>query len=156
MVSNQFGQQTLSVADARILAVPTGKGIPPVVAPPPPTDLDHYKCYAASGPTLVNVLANLKDQFTSENVTVLRPVIFCNPVRKSHNGVATGILHPNIHLTCYTTSTSAFPGIAINIRNQFGVFNALGVRQPDLLCVPSLKLTWSVVTGTTPDGTAQP
>jgi len=159
VVSNQFGQQTLSVADARVLAVPTGKGIPPVAAPPPPTDLDHYKCYAASGPALLNVVVNLKDQFLSENVRVLQPVRFCNPVRKNHNGVITGILHPNVHLTCYTTSTSQFPGTSINIQNQFGLFNALGVRPPDLLCVPSLKLSWSVVTGTTPttpDGNTTP
>jgi len=158
VVSNQFGQQTLSVADARFLAVPTGKGIPPVAAPQPPTDLDHYKCYAASGPALLNVVATLRDQFTTETVRVLQPVRFCNPVKKIHNGVVTGILHPDVHLTCYATSTSAFAGIGINIQNQFGLFNALAVRSPDMLCVPSLKLSWSVVTGTgtTSGGTGAP
>lgn len=150
VVKNQFGQQTLSTADAKILAVPTGKALPPNPAPAPPTDLDHYKCYTASGPALTGVVANLKDQFLSENVTVLRPVLFCNPVKKIHNGVTTAILHPDVHLTCYATSTSQFPGTNINIRNQFIQINNFAIRQPDLLCVPSEKLQWSIVaTGTT-------
>lgn len=153
IVKNQFGQQTLSTADAKILAVPTGKGLPPNPAPAPPTDLDHYKCYTASGPALTNVIANLKDQFISENVAVLRPVLFCNPVKKIHNGVTTGILHPDVHLTCYSTQSSTFAGTTININNQFVVLNSLRLRVPDLLCAPSEKLQWSVVTGT---GTAEP
>lgn len=143
VVRNQFGTQTLSVADARALAVPTGKAIQPNPAPPAPADMDHYKCYIASG-NPVNVLANLKDQFLSENVGITSPLAFCNPVKKIHDGVLTGILNPDVHLVCYATTASVFDGANINISNQFGLFS-LSLNRPDLLCVPSLKLQWSVV-----------
>jgi len=148
VVNNQFGTQTLSVADARWLAVPTGKSLPPNPPPPPSTDLDHYKCYAASGPTLVNTVATLKDQFRSDTVNVLQPVRFCNPVEKIRNGVVTPIQHPTVHLVCYATSVINFQ-TRINIRNQFiSLLSNLLVENPDLLCAPSSKLSWQVVTGT--------
>jgi hypothetical protein len=143
VVNNQFGTQTLTVADARALAVPTGKAIAPNPAPPAPTDMDHYKCYVASGPA-PNVLATLKDQFISETVGVLQAVAFCNPVKKIHNIVVTGIQFPAIHLVCYATTGSIFAGANINTSNQFGQFS-YEVGRPDLLCVPSKKLSWSVV-----------
>jgi hypothetical protein len=154
IIKNQFGQQTLTTADARILAVPTGKALPPSPPPAPSTDLDHYKCYNASG-NAVNRTVNLKDQFLSENTTVLRPVLFCNPVKKSHGTITVGILNPDVHLTCYATSTSQFSGTSINIRNQFVTLSGLPVRQPDLLCVPSLKLQWAVEPTPVPTGTAE-
>lgn len=143
VVKNQFGQQVLTTADAKILAVPTGKALPPALPPPPSTDLDHYKCYTASG-NAVNVVVNLKDQFLSERTTVLRPVLFCNPVKKVHGTHSVGILNPDVHLTCYATSASNFLGTSINIHNQFIGLNNMAVRQPDMMCVPSLKLSWAV------------
>ena len=145
VVKNQFGQQVITTADAKILAVPTGKGLPPNPPPPPSTDLDHYKCYTASG-NAVNVAALLKDQFLSENTTILRPVLFCNPVKKTHDGIVVGILNPDVHLVCYATSASQFAGTTINIRNQITLLNNLRLRAPDLLCVPSLKVAWAVET----------
>ena len=147
VINNQFGTQNLVLADAKFLLVPTGKGIPPVPAPSPSTDLDHYKCYAASGPSLVMPPVVLADQFTTETVTVLQPVLFCNPVLKIHGNVTTPIQHPTAHLTCYATSASHFPGITINTLNQFALAT-LAVRQPDLLCAPSTKLSWTVVVPT--------
>jgi hypothetical protein len=147
VVSNQFGSnQTLHTADAQILAVPTGKAIQPNPPPPPSTDLDHYKCYVASGAP-VNVTATLSDQFTTETVQAFQPVLFCNPVEKIHGGVVTPIQHPLVHLTCYATSASNFPGIGVNITNQI-VSASLRVAKPDLLCLPSQKLQWSVTTTT--------
>jgi hypothetical protein len=146
VVHNQFGTQTLSVAAPEILAVPTGKSLPPSPPPPPPADLDHYKCYAASGPSLLNVIATLHDQFRTDTVHVLQPVRFCNPVEKIHNGVVTRILNPTVHLVCYSTTIVTSQN-NINIRNQF-VTTSLVVQNPDLLCAPSSKLSWSVVTGT--------
>jgi hypothetical protein len=143
-VKNQFGTQTLSVADARALAVPTGKAIFPNPAPPAPLDLDHYKCYIASG-NPVNVLVTLSDQFFAESVGVTQPLAFCNPVTKIHDGITTGIRNPDGHLVCYATTPSAFAGATVNISNQFGLFT-LELSRPDLLCVPSLKLAWAVVT----------
>jgi hypothetical protein len=153
IVNNQFGNQTLSTADARILMVPTGKGLPPNPAPSPSTDLDHYKCYAASGTTL-NRQATLSDQFFTGTTTVLQPVYFCNPVTKIHNNVTTGILNPDIHLVCYATPPSTMPGRTINLNNQFGLFT-IPVEQADLLCVPSLKLQWHAV-ATTASARPQP
>jgi hypothetical protein len=151
VIKNQFGQQVLTTADAKVLAVPTGKGLPPNPPPPPSTDLDHYKCYSASG-NAVNATVLLKDQFLSENTTVQRPVLFCNPVKKIHGTVVVGIQNPDVHLTCYVTSASHFPGTSINIRNQFVALNNLALRQPDLLCVPSLKLAWAAATAADPAG----
>src|SRR5262249_27513827 len=138
VIKNQFGQQVITTADARILAVPTGKGLPPNPPPPPSTDLDHYKCYTASG-NAVNAPVLLKDQFLSEDTTVLRPVLFCNPVKKTHGIIVVGILNPDVHLTCYATSASHFAGTSINIRNQFVGLNSLALPQPDLLSLPPLK-----------------
>lgn len=153
-VRNQFGTQTLSVADARALAVPTGKAIFPNPAPPAPLDLDHYKCYIASG-NPVNVLVTLSDQFFGETVGVTQPLAFCNPVKKIHDGVTTGILNPDGHLVCYATTPSAFAGATVNISNQFGLFT-LELSRPDLLCVPSLKLAWAVVTTPAPTDPTTP
>jgi len=146
-VKNQFGTQTLSVADARWLAVPTGKALPPNPPPPPSADLDHYKCYAASGPSLLNVIATLRDQFRTDTVRVLQPVRFCNPVQKTHDGVVTPILNPSVHLVCYSTTVVTFQ-TNIVIQNQFTPGMNLQVVNPDLLCAPSSKLAWQVVTGT--------
>ena len=149
VIKNQFGQQVITTADAKVLAVPTGKGLPPNPPPPPSTDLDHYKCYTASG-NAVNLPVLLKDQFLSEDTTVLRPVLFCNPVKKTHGTVVVGIQNPDVHLTCYVTSASHFTGTSINIRNQFVALNNLVLRQPDLLCVPSLKVAWAAQTAPAP------
>ncbi len=48
------------------------KGVPPNPAPSPSTDLDHYKCSAASGGNLNLGNVTLSDQFTAKTVTVLQ------------------------------------------------------------------------------------
>ena len=146
----------LSVSDARFLLVPTGKvlvpatGTPPSIPPPVSPSLDHYKCYQACG-TTANVPVQLKDQFYLEKVTVLWPVLLCNPVVKRRAGFPdTTIQKPNDHLTCYATTPSAFPGIPNSsykgafINNQFeSCLEA--VQKPDLLCVPTTKWSWQPV-----------
>jgi hypothetical protein len=144
-ISNQFGEQRITIRDAAVLAVPTGKAKLPNPAPAPPTDLDHYKCYSASGQP-VNQIVALKDQFTSEPVRVLEPIGFCNPTRKAHAGKVFGIKNPDAHLACYVTTPSQFPGAAVNIQNQF-VKRPIRALRPDILCVPSLKLEWAPVPG---------
>lgn len=141
-VRNQFGTQTLTTMAANTLAAPTGKAIPPAAPPPPATDcFDHYKCYAATGPALTNTSVTLTDQFRTDTVQVLQPVSFCNPVVKIRNGVTTPITKPTVHLVCYSTSVVTF-STRINIDNQFQTTNNLTVQNPDLLCIPSLKLAW--------------
>jgi hypothetical protein len=144
VVNNQFGTQTLAVAAPTILAVPSGKILPPGTPPPPSPDLDHYKCYNASGPALANIAATLKDQFRTDTVQVIQPVLFCNPVEKIHGELISPIQHPAVHLVCYSTSIVQFQTDII-IQNQFFPNNhELGVRNPDMLCLPSSKLSWSV------------
>lgn len=157
------GGALLEVSDARFLLVPTGKILVPATGPTPATpspspDLDHYKCYQACGPT-VNVPVRLHDQFYLEGVTVLWPVLFCNPVVKVRSGTTNQIQKPNDHLTCYATTPSPFPGIpnanyrGIDIQNQFE--NGLKmVQKPDLLCVPTTKWAWQPVPATAPTGPA--
>lgn len=152
LIRNQFGRQQLSVRDAVVLAVPTGKaelipGQPPPETPPIPEGLDHFKCYLAGGKA-INRAATLRDQFHTEFVRVLQPMAFCNPVEKlvpnpqdpQGPGFFTPITNPNAHLACYTITPVQFQTTVL-INNQFG-FGTLNVQQADILCVPSLKLHW--------------
>jgi hypothetical protein len=168
-VENQFGNQYLRVGNAVILAVPSGKALPLPTAttiggtapmpPPIPTDLDHFKCYVASGASL-DKLVTLKDQFQTEFVKILQPYLFCNPVKKTVVSVGaltastvTQITNPTAHLTCYTTTPKPFQA-NVYYNNQFVLPTAplpsLVVLQSEILCVPSLKLKWSVFTAPNP------
>jgi hypothetical protein len=141
VVSNQFGTQKLAVAEARILAVPSVRQPSPTPLPPP--NLDHFKCYTASG-VAINVVATLKDELQPALAKILSPAYFCNPVQKLHNNVVTPIKNPLSHLTCYTIATASFSGPVVSTTNQFGGIKS-PVRTADLLCVPSQKLQWSVI-----------
>jgi hypothetical protein len=137
MVRNQFGDQTLITRDARVLAVPTQKQ--PHDAP---QGLSHYACYEAEGP-LQDVPVRLEDQFFGSNHRVARPVLFCNPAQKWHNGTVSPIANPLDHLTCYNITNQPYSRV-VDTRNQFGQFR-LQTAAADMLCVPSLKLGWEVL-----------
>jgi hypothetical protein len=142
LVRNQFGRQTLAVRDAQVLAVPTAKTL--ATEQPPteiPSGLDHFKCYSAAGKRVKDGVT-LRDQFHTETVRVLDPIAFCNPTRKIHNAVATGVQNAPAHLTCYTITPSPFGGASVNVLNQFGGAQ-IRVLRADVLCVPSQKLKWS-------------
>ena len=163
-VQNQFGVQNLVTRRAVILAVPSGKSpinstTPPQLPPiPNPNELDHFKCYGASGQA-PNALVTLKDQFLTLHTRVLEPILFCNPVMKvvptaTAAGVAgstvTPILNPTAHLTCYTEIPTPFQSVVV-YNNQFVPPNTLPtvpIGNAEILCVPSLKLKWAVVTST--------
>jgi len=142
VVRNQFGLQALAVRDAQVLAVPTAKTLanedPPTEIP---AGLDHFKCYSATGKRVKDGVT-LRDQFHTETVRVLDPIAFCNPTRKIHNTVATGVQNAQAHLTCYTITVSPFGGASVNVLNQFGAAQ-FRVLRADVLCVPSQKLKWS-------------
>ena len=159
VVENQFGYQVLYTRNAEVLAVPSGKALPganglPPEPPPIPQDLDHFKCYSASGQIQTRVVL-LKDQFQSVVVEVLEPILFCNPVEKTIPstatvaGTVTPIRDPKAHLTCYTVTPRPFQGVAF-INNQFvpkGVAPPeLTVLNSDILCLPSYKLRWTEIT----------
>ena len=133
--SDQFGPRQLQVNEARELCVPTEKNPGPV-----PTSLprDHFKCYTASGPP-VNQAHTLVDQFETEHVQVLQPVLFCNPVEKRHGCVRVPIRSPLEHLTCYAITPPGAPPGARPFRNQFGT-GTVNIQPSVMLCVPSKKL----------------
>jgi hypothetical protein len=172
-VQNQFGTSTLHTGKAEVLAVPSGKTtlVPAALVPPlPPIPaqgvLDHFKCYIASGDN-INATVTLRDQFLTETTKVLRPVFFCNPVEKvtvntanpvTVGSVVTPITHPTLHLTCYLTTPVQSQHVVL-YNNQFvvpGALPTLTLTQSELLCVPSLKLAWSVVAGPPLTGVANP
>jgi len=142
VVRNQFGRQRILTYGPELLAVPSAKD-----SQPPPENLDHFKCYRTYGRPK-NVVLTLSDQFQQDTTaTLLRPIEFCNPVEKTHDGVTTPIKNPKAHLLCYTiTPTTTFTGGA-RVLNQF---NPNGLTLPmataDMLCVPSEKLRVSIVT----------
>ena len=125
-VRNQFGVQQMTVTSARWLAVPTQKD-----TLPKPEGLDHFKCYTASGLSISKPVT-LHDQFErDENFQVLKPVRFCNPVAKIHDGVVTEPRNPEAHLACYDVARP------VRATNQFG--NESFVVRKMFLCVPSQK-----------------
>jgi len=127
---------------------------PAVAAPPsPPPNLDHFRCYSNTGhPASLTVL--LEDQFDQrlekvEEVVVVWPIGFCNPVAKTipspggGPGQTTDILDPNAHLTMYEireTTTQRHPTWKVTVDNQFGR-QTLFATKPVLLGVPTQKVS---------------
>ena len=146
-IQNQFGQQTLRTHESLFLAVPTKKAVHDF-----PQDLDHFKCYRATGRRVRRPSVGLSDQFILPVTRhrVRKPVAFCNPTRKLHGDIiATPINNAQAHLTCYSmTAGDDFIG-QTGIRNQFGAQGLL-VGTPRVLCVPTRKLGFEVLS---PDGT---
>ncbi len=127
--TNQFGAQPLTLGTPDSLCVPTEKLIAPG-----PVDLNHYKCYAASGAPL-DIGVVLLDQFQARTALVLEPKLFCTPADKNGEGID----DPINHLTCYTTDpVGESPGL-VPISNQFIAGDQLQLFGPDLLCAPSTK-----------------
>ncbi len=103
---------------------------------PPAAALDHFKCYEAEGDDVV-VTVDLEDQFGVElQVLVGEPKLFCNPVDKNGEGIS----NPTVHLTCYEIEDKEGEERVVEVDNQFGV-QTLKVEEPELLCVPSEKIS---------------
>src|SRR4030042_1734515 len=143
-VDNQFGLgQELWVQGPYWLAVPTQKG-----PHDPPVHPDHLLVYQVidyvGSPLAGQVL--LDDQFTEESVTVYEPVLFANPVQKTHGSVVTPINNPDDHLVFYWISGGDFLMPTVPIINQFGPQSISVYEGPqDVLGVPSQKIEWSLV-----------
>ena len=148
-IRNQFGEQSLRLHESLFLAVPTKKGDHDA-----PVDLDHFKCYRATGRSVRRPRVGLSDQFIRPVTRhrVRTPVAFCNPAEKLHtdtNFIAP-ISNQEAHLTCYSmTAANTFVG-GTEISNQFGPQGLL-VGTPRVLCVPTRKLGFEVIP--LPDGT---
>lgn len=151
VVANQFGRQKLDIESARILAVPTAK-VPgedePGTPGTPPTDLDHYKCYYATGQAPDPRVVGLFDQFETHtlNHKLGEPVLFCNPVQKTDRaGNTFEIRNREDHLTCYQISVLTEHDNPAWIYNQFfaeGTF--MKAHRANILCVPSKKVSFKL------------
>jgi hypothetical protein len=130
VVSNQFGDdQTWDLLGAEYLAVPSQKIVPP--APP----LDHFKCYPAVGPPLVEMSVDLEDQFDHYwDAEVLGPMFFCNPVKKNTEP----IVHEDNHLTVYDINVLEQMWEVV-VDNQFGNDQWLLLQGPVALATPTQK-----------------
>jgi len=116
-------------------------------------EVDHFKCYSlsASVPSVSPESLTLRDQFDKaldqvEDVEELRPGVFCNPVEKNHNGEQIEIENEDAHLTCYSYRGLPING-SVEISNQFHTVELNLKRGLDrLLCVPTEKLSFDLVT----------
>src|SRR5215475_13715188 len=83
--TNQFGSQQLTVDKATTIMVPTQKLLENLRFP---TRLDHFLCYPVTAASIAQTVS-LIDQFQTEDVTLEKPVLFCNPVEKTIAGQKT-------------------------------------------------------------------
>jgi hypothetical protein len=137
----------------------TGAGLSPgtavgvsSAATGPESILDHFKCWVVKDSNTPSSVVYLQDQFDAgppgttagsfESVVVDPPDFFCNPTRKLHAGIFTGIVNPDDHLTCYQITDaagSAFQPRSVVVQNQFGS-QTIDVVKPTELCAPTQKI----------------
>ena len=144
-IANQFGDQTLEIESANLLAVPTQKLQPGGHAPP--VDLNHFKCDFADGksPKRPRVVG-LADQFQTLRHKLREPHLFCNPVKKTDaTGQVFAIINRDFHLTCYRISFEKGLVTTVLINNQMHDGDRLfEVTLGHLLCVPTKKLDFKI------------
>jgi len=143
-VKNQFQENVeLTVEGPIALAVPTKKEGHEMVE-----CLNHYLLYYVSEADWLEFTpvegVNLKDQFIpdGEDVTVIRPYLFANPVKKTVvGGDVAEIEDEDLHWVLYDIWDEAAPSIkeSIQIANQFGNDQILELTYRDTLAVPSQK-----------------
>jgi hypothetical protein len=133
IIENQFGPRVLRVRDGRYLLAPSLKDVPGGELP----QANHYECYEAEGMP-VGFEVPLTDQFGNSTPLVMEPEWFCNPVRKTHDGVVYEPVDLEIHLTCYRLEPPVPMERDALAIDQFG-FWELGIREGLWLCVPTEK-----------------
>jgi hypothetical protein len=104
----------------------------------PPYTLDHFLCYKGqfNPNTAVGANITLRDQFSQQPVAhkVGQPKWFCNPTRKTHQGVGDfPIVHPNNHLTAFALN-GRFQKQRLHVVNQFQT--AAATDPPNLVTDP--------------------
>jgi hypothetical protein len=105
--------------------------------------IDHFECYrSAFKPAFDPLRVRLRDQFTEGpriRARVVRPNLFCNPVRKVHGEQVFPIINRNNHLKAYVIeSAEEFEPRTVEVFNQFGSA-ALEIVAPARLMVPTRK-----------------
>ena len=143
-VYNQFGYQELTVSGPFALGVPTQKE-----GHEAPVGLDHYLIYEVIDGPYIEEVVGLNDQFCEQpEFSVILPVAFANPVRKTHGTEVTEILHPEDHLVIYGgVAAGQYFETDVQVTNQFGE-QILHVVQEEMatVAVPSEKLDyWETV-----------
>jgi hypothetical protein len=144
IISNKLGSdQQWQIREPTHLLTPALKnelapGTPEGGLPPPPTHVNHFKCYEATGPRLDRPLI-LEDQWGIRTAIVDSAFCFCTPVEKIlPDGIRYPILDPETHLACYRITPSIHYGIPFVWRDQF--FTGTNFALNDILvCVPSIK-----------------
>jgi hypothetical protein len=137
IASNQFGDQTLQVNDARYLWNPARKN-----DPQPLPIANHYKCYDCQGDPVFRSVG-LIDQFDHGSIwqaNVLYPRLFCNPVVKRLATVQYPIEDIKQHYVCYDFDP---PDPRLNsavIWDQFISQRTVELYPSRLLCVPTDKI----------------
>jgi hypothetical protein len=137
-VNNQFGTQQLTVWGPVALAVPTQKLEPWYHEPP--VGLDHYLLYEVIEGSSVEVVVGLNDEFEDQpDVWVYEPILFANPVRKTHGDEVNEIINPEVHGVMYYIEGD-YVEMEVQVVNQFGgqILSCVG---PFALAVPSEKMS---------------
>ena len=137
VATHQFGTQTLALGPANLTCIPTEK------FPPQQISIDHFVCYAATGPQ-IPAGGTFVDQFYGQTHTLLAPFLFCAPAKKTRipPTVELPIQDPLSHLVCFNINPLGpppqIPGGFAPIRNQFGQDQLLlGNRRA--VCLPAMK-----------------
>jgi hypothetical protein len=139
LVTDQFGTDVpWQLTTPKYLLVPTAKTIGGVTFDDR-NRMNHYWCYAATGPR-VGVRATLDDQFSGpDDVRVTTPTLFCNPAEKVHAGETFRIVDEELHLACYEIhgkqKTEQF---TIGVENQFET-DTFQTSAWEILCAPAEK-----------------
>jgi len=134
---NQFGDHFLRITRPDSLCNPAAKN-----HIESDLQINHYKCYRARSLFhFTPIQVTVSDQFETRTGTLVKPLLFCNPVNKNGEG----ILDPTAHQTCYKfqPSPTPFQSPTVNVLDQFGALDLQAIsgecRKADLLCVPSMK-----------------
>jgi hypothetical protein len=150
LVHDQFGHFIVDTQRPVMVLVPTAKeiGIDPEPYDPAQHQLDHFKCYAVKVNSSYNssgifgLPVFLRDQFKQGRAfKVGAPTMLCNPTRKQHGDVFTGVQNADAHLICHKVKpiTPLNPVRNIRTMNQFG-YERLNATGEEELCAPARKL----------------
>lgn len=138
VATHQFGTQTLALGPATLTCIPTEK------FPPQQISIDHFVCYAATGPQIPGG-GTFVDQFYGHTHALLAPFLFCAPAKKTRippTPVELPIQDPLSHLVCFNINPQGpppqIPGGVAPIRNQFGT-DALSLGARRAVCLPAMK-----------------
>lgn len=134
IVTNQFGEQALTVIKPETLCNPATKNMVPS-----DLDIDHFQCYRVRGRGFTSRTVVVADQFETQPATVLKPYSLCNPVSKNGGDIR----FPESHLTCYTVKQARMLPLDVTVQDQFFEQDSHPFvntcRKAATLCVPSAK-----------------